>query len=115
MRLTFNDVISADVLKQLQAGTRPADVQLDVSAPHLKGLLATALAKALSELPAEKVRHCWAPLQAAYDDMDTLHAKAAQDLQRLFPNMQVHVPEGNEEEPSSGEPLPNLDMRASPL
>ena len=58
-------------------------------------------AKALSELPAEKVRHCWAPLQAAFDDMDTLHAKAASQLARLFPNMDTHVPDGEEEEPPS--------------
>jgi hypothetical protein len=35
MRAYFTDIISADVLKQLQAGTNPADVKLDVSAPHL--------------------------------------------------------------------------------
>ena len=45
--------------------------------------------------------HCWAPLQPAYDEMDALHAKAAQDLPRLFPNMQGHVPHDNEEEPAS--------------
>ena len=33
--------------------------------------------------------------------MDELHASAAQQLQRLFPNKQVPVPDGNEEEPSS--------------
>ena len=101
MRAIFGDTISADVLKQLNAGKAPADVTLDVSAPHLKRMLALAFAKALSELPAEKVRHCWAPLQVAYDDMDTLHAKAASDLERLFPNKQVYAPDGNEEEPSS--------------
>ena len=53
MRATFTDTISADVLRQLQAGTNPVDVTLDVSAPHLKRMLALAFAKALSELPAE--------------------------------------------------------------
>jgi hypothetical protein len=101
MRAYFTDVISADVLKQLQAGTKPADVKLDVSAPHLKHMLAIAFAKALSELPMETVRHCWAPLQAAYDDMAALHAEAATQLDRLFPNMVTHVPEDNEEEPAS--------------
>jgi hypothetical protein len=80
MRAIFGDAISADVLKQLESGTAPADVTLDVSAPHLKKMLALAFAKALSELPAEKVRHCWAPLQVAYDNMDALHAKV-RDLQ----------------------------------
>ena len=94
-------MISAHVLKQLQAGTNPADVQLDVSAPHLKRLLAVAFAKALSELPKETVLHCWAPLQAAFDDMNALHAKAAEQLERLFPNKATHVPDAIEEEPSS--------------
>ena len=101
MRRIFGDAISADIMKQLQAGTSPTDVTLDVSAPHLKSLLAKAFAKALSELPRETVLHCWAPLQRAYDDMDALHAKAEQDLPRLFPNMQAHVPDDNEEEPAS--------------
>jgi hypothetical protein len=101
MRQMFNDVISADVMKQLEAGTVPEAVTLDVSAPHLEQLLALAFAKALSELPRETVIHCWAPLQAAYDNMDALHAKAAQDLLRLFPNMRTHVPTNTEEEPTS--------------
>jgi hypothetical protein len=101
MRAFFNDTISADILKQLQSGTQPVDVKLDVSAPHLKHMLAVAFAKALSELPAETVRHCWAPLQAAYDDMEALHAEAATQLERLFPKSATYVPNGNEEEPSS--------------
>ena len=32
---------------------------------------------------------------------DSLHSKAAQDLERLFPNKQAHIPDGNEDEPSS--------------
>ena len=74
---------------------------MDVSAPHLKHMLAIAFAKALSELPKETVLHCWAPLQAAFDDMDALHTKAAEQLERLFPNKVTHVPNGNEDEPSS--------------
>ena len=99
MRSIFNDTISAEIMKQLNAGTAPIDVTLDVSAPHLKCLLALAFTKALSQLPQEKVRHCWAPLQVAYDEMDALYAKAASDLERLFPNKQVFAPDGNEEEP----------------
>ena len=53
MRRMYNDILSADVLQQLNAGTAPAEVKLDVSAPHLKSLLGRAFAKALSELPAE--------------------------------------------------------------
>ena len=75
-------------------------MQLDVSAPYLKSLLAVAFAKALSELPKETVLHCWAPLQAAFDDMTALHAKAAEQLERLFPNKATHVPGDNEPEPS---------------
>ena len=101
MRRYFSDVISAHVLAQLNAGTNPSDIKIDVSAPYLKMLLAVAFAKALSELPTETVRHCWAPLQAAYDDMSSLYEKAALDLVRLFPNMQAPIPDGNEKEPSS--------------
>jgi hypothetical protein len=60
-----------------------------------------ALAKTLSELPKETVLHCWAPLQASFDNMDALHAKASEQLVRLFPNMATYVPDGEEEEPSS--------------
>ena len=101
MRQMYNQVISADVIKQLDAGTAPAAIKVDVSAPHLKSLLARAFAKALSELPADKVQHCWAPLAEAYTKMDELHATAATQLERLFPNKQTHVPDRNEEEPSS--------------
>ena len=57
-----------------------------------------SLQPSVSELPAETVRHCWAPLQAAYDDMSSLHEKAALDLVCLFPNKQAPIPDGNEEE-----------------
>ena len=33
--------------------------------------------------------------------MEALHAKAVSQLARLFPNMETHVPDGEEEEPSS--------------
>ena len=33
--------------------------------------------------------------------MDALHAKAKEQLNRLFPNRATHVPDGTEEEPSS--------------
>ena len=72
-----------------------------MSAPHLKNMLAAAFAKALSELPRETVLHCWAPMQPAYDNMTELHAEAAQDLPRLFLNMQAHIPNSTEEEPTS--------------
>ena len=32
---------------------------------------------------------------------DSLHSKSAQDFERLFPNKQAHIPDGNEDEPSS--------------
>ena len=76
--------------------------------------MVTAFAKALSELPKETVLHCWAPVQPAYDNMAELHAKAARDLPRLFPNMKTYVPEGHEEEPDSDaeddfEPAPRTE------
>ena len=41
------------------------------------------------------MRHCWAPLQSAYDDMQALYAEAATQVERLFPNKATHVPDGN--------------------
>ena len=58
----------------------------------------TAFARALSNLPKETVLHCWAPLQAAFNDMNALHAKAMDQLERLFPNKATHVPDDNEPE-----------------
>ena len=40
-----------------------------------KRLLAESFAKALSELPSEKVINCWAPLRKAWDDKVELHAQ----------------------------------------
>ena len=60
----------------------------------------TAFARALSNLPKETVLHCWAPLQAAFNDMNALHAKAMDQLERLFPNKATHVPDDNEPQPS---------------
>ena len=62
-------------------------------------MLGTAFATALSELPQEKVLHCWAPLMEASTNMTELHAKASTQLERLFPNRETHVPDGHEEEP----------------
>ena len=76
-------------------------MKVDVSAPYLKKLLVTAFARALSELPREKVVQCWAPLADAYDKMNELHATATQQLPRLFPNQQTYVPGENEQEPDS--------------
>ena len=69
----------------------------------MKQMLANSFAKALSELPAEKVLHCWLPLKPAWDDRVTLHAKAKEELSRLFPNhgqaAADAAPEGTELEP----------------
>ena len=55
----------------------------------------------ICDLPADKVLHCWAPLQVAFDRMSELHAKAALQVERLFPNRQAFVPVAVEEEPTS--------------
>ena len=65
MRAFYTDVISKAVLEQLKSGIALSEIKIDTSAPYLKGMLAKAFAKALSELPREKVVACWAPLQEA--------------------------------------------------
>jgi transposase-like protein len=100
MRKCYTDIISASVMQQLQAGTLVGDIKIDTSAPFLKHMLAESFAKALSELPSEKVIHCWAPLQSAWEKKQELHAKAKEELARLFPNNTVDVgPKETEAEP----------------
>ena len=85
MRHVYTDVISKSVMEQLDS-VELSKIKIDVSAPYLKHLLATSFAKALSEVPSEKVIACWAPLQEAWDSKEKLHAEAKKDLIRLFPN-----------------------------
>ena len=92
MRRVYTDVISKSVLEQLDL-VELSDIKIDVSAPYLKHMLATSFAKALSELPSDKVIACWAPLQEAWDNKEASHAEAKKELIRLFPN-------------HSGRPLP---------
>lgn len=85
-------MISKSVMEQLDS-VELSNIKIDVSAPYLKHMLATSFAKALSEVPSEKVIACWAPLQEAWDNKEALHADAKKELIRLFPN-------------HSGRPLP---------
>ena len=89
MRRYYTDTISIAVLKQLQSGIPFSEIKIDTSAPYLKALLATAFAKALSELPSDKVRNCWEPLSAPIREkgLAALHAEAKTQLTRLFPNL----------------------------
>ena len=88
------------VMCQLDAGATISSIKIDTSAPYLKLMLANSLAKALSELPKEKVLGCWAPLQQAWVEKEALHAEAKEQLQRLFPNNVVDVgPDAQEPEP----------------
>ena len=51
-------------------------------------------------MPSEKVIHCWAPLQSAWEKKQELHAKAKEELARIFPNNTVDVgPKETEAEP----------------
>ena len=102
MRAYYTDIISKEVLRQMAAGANVSTIRIDTSAPYMKQMLANSFAKALSELPREKVLHCWKPLQPAWDDRVALHAKAKGDLSRLFPNHTVDVgPTTTEPEPDS--------------
>ena len=102
MRKCYTDIISASVMQQLQAGTPVGEILIDTSAPFLKRMLAESFAKALSELPSEKVIHCWNPLQPAWEKKAELHAKAKEELTWLFPNSVVDVgSSATEPEPDS--------------
>lgn len=74
-----------------------------MSAPHLKTMLATSFARALSEVPKESVIRCWEPLQRAIDDQDELHTQAKGQLERLFPNGNRAIPDA----PAQDEPEPD--------
>ena len=90
MRSYYTDIISKDVLEQLDS-VPLSNINVDTSAPYLKRMLANSFARALSELPRNKVIACWAPLQDAWDKKEELHAEAQGQLQRLFPNNVVDV------------------------
>ena len=100
MRTYYTNIISADVTQQIKAGTPVGQITLNTKAPYLKAMLANAFAKALSELPKEKVVHCWAPLMSAWEKKEELHTKAKEELTRLFPNHVLDVgPTATEPEP----------------
>ena len=86
MRAYYTDSISKEVLRQMAAGADVSTIKINTSAGYMKQMLACSFAKALSELPREKVVACWQPLQSAWDDRIALHAKAKAELSRLFPN-----------------------------
>ena len=62
MRKYYTTIISSEVMRQLDAGANVATIKIDTSAVYLKRMLANSFAEALSQLPKEKVVHCWAPL-----------------------------------------------------
>ena len=72
------------------------------SAGPMKTLLATSFARALSELPAEKVRTCWAALAKAFPSDNTDHAtlllEAKANRDRLFPSGAMPEPTETEAE-----------------
>ena len=100
MRAFYTDVIAKVVIEQLASGVPLSEIKIDTSAPYLKAMLAKSFAHALSQLPCEKVLHCWAPLQDAWDKKEVLHAEAKEKLAHLFPNSVVDVgPAETEPEP----------------
>ena len=99
MRNYYSDIIAKAVLEQLDS-VPLSDIKIDTSAPYLKRMLANSFARALSQLPREKVIACWAPLQDAWDKKEELHALAKGQLTRLFPNHAVDTgPEESEQDP----------------
>ena len=77
-------------------------IKIDVTAGPMKTLLATSFARALSELPAEKVRTCWAALAKAFPSDNTDHAtlllEAKANRDRLFPGGAMPEPTETEAE-----------------
>lgn len=60
--------IAKQVITELNKGAAPEEVEVDLSAPYLKGLLLESLALALSSVPEEKVLHFWrAPLKECFE------------------------------------------------
>ena len=68
--------------------------------------LVTSFARALSELPAEKVRTCWAALAKAFPSDNTDHAtlllEAKANRDRLFPGGAMPEPTETEEDGGGG-------------
>ena len=99
MRSFYTDTIAKAVLQQLDSVTL-SEININTSAPYLKQMLTKSYARALSQLPREKVIHCWAPLQEAWDKKEELHGQAKAQLSRLFPNNAVDTgPEHSEPDP----------------
>ena len=90
------------VLEKLRAGATAEAIKIDVTAGPMKTLLATSFARALSELPAEKVRTCWAALAKAFPSDNTDHAtlllEAKANRDRLFPGGAMPEPTKTEAE-----------------
>ena len=94
------------VLEKLRAGATAEAIKIDVTAGPMKTLLATSFARALSELPAEKVRTCWAALAKAFPSDNTDHAtlllEAKANRDRLFPGGAMPEPTETEEDGGGG-------------
>ena len=66
MRHYYSEHFMTCVLAELRKGKSATQIKIDVTAPSMKTLLAVTFAKALSELPEDKVRKCWFGLQKAF-------------------------------------------------
>ena len=129
MRHFYSEHMMSFVLRELKAGKQPDQIKIDVSAPTMKRLLASSFAKALSELPADKVRQCWFELQKAFPSDNPDHAELLEEARanraRLFPSGDAPQPldtdvtddpdpasgEGDMDEPDNQPPTP-ADMNA---
>ena len=74
MRYYYSEHFMTFVLAELRKGKSATQIKIDVTAPSMKTLLAVTFAKALSELPEEKVRKCWFGLQKAFPSDNPDHA-----------------------------------------
>ena len=102
MRHYYSEHFMKFALEKLRAGAIAEAIKIDVTAGPMKTLLATSFARALSELPAEKVRTCWAALAKAFPSDNTDHAtlllEAKANRDRLFPSGAMPEPTETEAE-----------------
>ena len=99
MRKVYTTHFATEVLAQLAAGKNSNEIQLDFGAVAMKKMLATSFAQALAEMPKEKILNGWHILRRAVTDRVSLHAKASERLDVLFPNGRPSVPDDSEEDP----------------
>ena len=109
MRHYYSEHFMKFVLAGLREGKTAEQIKIDVTAPNMKTLLAVTFAKALSELPAEKVRKCWFGLQKAFPSDNTDHEALLQEAKANRARLFEGGAGGGAPEPTEDEAEPDPD------